>query len=412
MFCFCLKYTFYIIAGITFLVAGIFVYLTWFQPPFYFPKPTGQYAVGIKTYHWIDVSRREMLNVDPVHPNRELMVSIWYPAQGTLPEKPTKPYVPCIPYFQKNQKIAWFLVKHSHSIYSYAHPETFLVNDISQFPVIIFSHGLGCTRDSNIAQCEELASNGYIVVGISHTYDSAAVQFPDGRIVSQNNIPKSLDEEIETWIYDVHFVLNQLEQLESNKDSMFYRRFDLKNIGMFGHSYGGATAIQMCRREPRIKAGVNMDGNLYGIDGTKAFDKPCMFMLAAESVEVYERAWTQTDLKNFGIKSQDDAQKEKSTYLPAIEQLTHINGQDIYTFVVKDSGHYVFCDNALLKDVSPVSYFVGDLGTGSIDGFRATEIVNAYLLTFFNKYLKGLPSDLLDENDKKYAEVEIKYWGK
>jgi hypothetical protein len=42
----------------------------------------------------------------------------------------------------------------------------------------------------------------------------------------------------------------------------------------------------------------------------------------------------------------------------------------------------------------------------SINGLRATEIINAYLLNFFDKYLKGKPSALLDGKENKYSEVE------
>ncbi len=79
---------------IVLLAAGPVSYLLWFQPPFYFPKPTGPYAVGTKEYHWIDTSRKEIYSDDPAHPYRELMIKIWFPAQGNLPEKPTTPYAP------------------------------------------------------------------------------------------------------------------------------------------------------------------------------------------------------------------------------------------------------------------------------------------------------------------------------
>ncbi|EKD23389.1 MAG: hypothetical protein ACD_82C00074G0002 [uncultured bacterium] len=52
----------------------------------------------------------------------------------------------------------------------------------------------------------------------------------------------------------------------------------------------------------------------------------------------------------------------------------------------------------------------GGFGVGDIDGFRATEIVNAYLGSFFDKYLKGKPSELLDGKSKKYSEVGELTW--
>ena len=49
-----LKYFLYFISGAAILAAGLVAYLIWFQPAFYFPKPTGAYSVGVKTYHWIE----------------------------------------------------------------------------------------------------------------------------------------------------------------------------------------------------------------------------------------------------------------------------------------------------------------------------------------------------------------------
>ena len=55
-----LKYVLYGILGIGAVTVSFVVYLVWLQPSFYFPKPTGIYAVGSKTYHWIDSSRKEL----------------------------------------------------------------------------------------------------------------------------------------------------------------------------------------------------------------------------------------------------------------------------------------------------------------------------------------------------------------
>jgi predicted dienelactone hydrolase len=50
----------------------------------------------------------------------------------------------------------------------------------SNYPVLIFSHGLTGFRNQNTFEVEELASHGYIIVGIDHTYDAAATIFTDG----------------------------------------------------------------------------------------------------------------------------------------------------------------------------------------------------------------------------------------
>jgi dienelactone hydrolase len=44
----------------------------------------------------------------------------------------------------------------------------------------------------------------------------------------------------------------------------FFGRPDLTRIGMLGWSFGGATSLQMSRDDPRVKAAVNYDGDLFG----------------------------------------------------------------------------------------------------------------------------------------------------
>lgn len=430
-----LKCFLYFISSVAILTVGLVVYLVWFQPSFNFPRPTGQYNVGISTYHWIDTKRKETLHKDPTHPNRELMVNIWYPAQGKLDKKPTTPYVPyLVNHLKKNQKLVW-LLGFSRPIYTYAKPDSIMATDMPQFPVIVFSHSLGaCNYDSNTAQCEELASNGYVVVGINHTYSSRLTQFPDGRTIDGmeaikhrrtgsnfTQMKKLFDQELEVWIDDTQFVLDQLEQLARNKKSIFYQRLDQKNIGMFGHSFGGATAIQVCRRDSRVKTGVDLDGALFGPDAAKPFGKPLMFMLNKNVIEMVKNKnhlpQKVCNAADFKISSLAEEKAFKSILFFSIVQLAQSLGHDVYTFCIKDFEHLDFTDIAFLKFTFPLSKLLiklgivtGSIELGSIDGFKATEIVNAYLVNFFNKYLKGQPSTLLDGTNKQYAEVETKQW--
>ena len=425
-----LKYLLYFIAGTTLLTAGLAVYLAWFQPPFYLPKPTGQYAVGVKDFHWIDTNRKETLNDDPAHPNRELMVSIWHPTQGKPSNKPTTPYAPyLIEYFKKNNKLLWIMAL-SRPIYSYAKPNATIIQNGKAFPIIIFSHGDGGTCDSNTAHCEELASHGYVVVGISHTYQSGVVKFPDGRIADSTKDflgtenknfmerRKITDHEVTNiWVSDVRFVLDQLKKINQEKESTFLNRLDLENIGMFGQSMGGSTSVQSCRRDSRIKACVNLDGSLFGTDVIKSFDKPFMGIFAGDSVKIVDQLLTtQKDWPRFRITSTNEAKMVISRYLAAAKLLSKNIGHDAYVFIVNNAGHIDFTDVTFCKSASLTSRLVAkfrlglksDFGVGSIDSFKVTKIVNSYLVNFFDKYLKNQTSELLDGDGKRYAEVENK----
>lgn len=411
----------------TLLAPAFVAYSTQAQTPFHFPKPTGPYATGVKEYHWIDVARKEIFSNDPRHPNRELMINIWYPAQGVLSEKPLTPYVPYrVDYFKKHKILNFSPESFYYPVYSYAQAEVLLASNESRYPVIILSHGCECTRDGYTALCEELASAGYVIVGISHVYYSSIVQFPDGRIVDGKKslkerwkdksfveILRQFDQEIEIWISDIRFVLDQLKQLEGNKESIFYQHLDLQNIGICGHSTGGGASVQVCDRDPRIKAGVALDGFLFGTKIESRTKKPFMFMFAGDSVLTFERPWNTYDWKKFGMNSLIDEKIYKSYYLPATQQFAKSMDHDIYTVIIKNAGHLDFGDTTLFKNdpsfwktlmISDMAE--GAFGVGSIDGLKVTEITNAYIVNFFNKYLKNIPSKLLDGTIKKYPEVE------
>src|ERR1700752_991454 len=48
-------------------------------------------------------------------------------------------------------------------------------------PLVVLSPGFTSPRSTLTALAEDLASHGYVVVGIDHTYESFATAFPDGR---------------------------------------------------------------------------------------------------------------------------------------------------------------------------------------------------------------------------------------
>ena len=407
---------------------GCVVYLLWLQPPFYFPKPTGSCSVGAKIYHWVDSTRKEIYSTDPAHPYRELMVKIWYPAKpsplGGNAEKPSAPYVrDLFAHLKKTKPLIWLLSGASRQMFTYERSSLGVAGTKPRYPIIIFSPGSGGSFDSNSVNCQELASQGYVVVGISHTYESRVVKVPDGRIIimidveqGKNFIERRKQNDkgiVEEGVADVRFVLDQLKYLAKDQQSIFYDRFDLERIGMFGQSRGGAISALMCRLDQRVKVGVDMDGSLFGPDATKPIDKPFMFLLAGDTVKLFDGPMSKESWKAFCISSPQEEQMVRERYLLGFEKIA-AGKQDKYIFVVNGAGHIDLTDNALLiKYAAPVFsrpliklVFVGPFGYGSIDGLRVTEIVNAYLVNFFNKYLKGQSSVLLNGGGKGYTEVE------
>ncbi|HEF1904893.1 TPA: carboxylic ester hydrolase [Bacillus cereus] len=260
-------------------------------PVFSFEEPTGPHRIGTKLYHWVDHQRNEPYSKNPNN-RRELMVQIWYPAAEKSKGDP-EPYIRNINELskglEKTLSIPAFAFSHMELVKSHSFMDLQLSDSENHYPILLFSHGFNGFRNQNTFQVEELASQGYIVLSIDHTFDAAATVFPGGRTayVQPINLTDEGDSHIKLWEEDVSFVLNQIEKLNENDETSFFTgRLDTSRIGMFGHSYGGATAAQILAKDSRVKAAINMDGTLYGeILPESGIGKPFLLMNAEEPDE-------------------------------------------------------------------------------------------------------------------------------
>lgn len=272
---------------------------------FTLPKPTGSYNVGMTEIHLVDKDRE-----DPwvKNQNRELMISIWYPAQKGYKGTPA-------PYMQPKaadlfgQKIALYVGQKQDRIdwanfRTNAWLDAPIENNIGPLPVVLYSPGFGLPRTASTALVTELASQGYIVVTVDHTYETAAVEFPNSR-VEVETLPEDSKERLkkafEVRVHDIRFVLDQLTAYKDGENSDAPNRdlptglnniLDLTKIGIFGHSAGGYTAASAMYVDQRIIAGIDMDGSLgyEEKDGTVSFpaapnglDRPFMLLTANNS---------------------------------------------------------------------------------------------------------------------------------
>jgi len=254
------------------------------------PVPTGPYAVGRTAYDWVDGDRSDSL-ADLPGEKRELLVWIWYPADGSGQDRPA-PYVP--PAWVKAHNADAGIGKYVESDYlniqthSFAH--AFLLGSESAYPVIIMQPGMGPVPADYTTFAENLAGHGYIVAGINETHTSNMIVFPDGRVVprtEKGTIPDSAGlDQIDAdagrigrvWTEDAIFVIDQLQSLNADPASPFHNRLDLAHLGLFGHSFGGATAASVCKLDRRCKAGADLDGTLFSYHAGGTLHAAFMFM--------------------------------------------------------------------------------------------------------------------------------------
>lgn len=367
------------------------------------PIPTGAFPVGTITYQLVDTSRKEKYSHDAGHPFRELMMQIWYPAQSQGSESPA-PYISSRLKSHIQEVLAQkALILFGGAGYIDADVATHefynlpVNNTQVQYPVILFSHGFGCPRFLYTSLYEELASHGYIVVAVNHTYTSEPTEFKDGRILRAANqewsqfihdtdaMEKAHDAEMATWVEDLQFVLDQLMIINNNPANSLHDKLDLNNVGVIGHSFGGSVATALCRIDERCKAGVDMEGPLFGPDQDVGFDKPFMFLFG-KPVEIAE------DAPNKEYYDELLKQNERR-----MSKLYNALTAEAYYFVVTGADHMSFSDWNLITQADKV------------DALKKIQITRTLLVNFFDKYLKYMQRSVLDGiNPEDIVAKELK----
>ncbi|TCC31731.1 alpha/beta hydrolase family protein [Kribbella speibonae] len=242
--------------------------------PIRLPRPTGPHPVGTTELHLVDAGRD-----DPFVPGRprELMISVWYPASRvTAPAPYLLPLTAevfgegaAIALQQPVGTVDWAGAK--------SHGGLLAPVCRGKRPVVLFSPGFGVPRGLASIGVAELASRGYVVVTVDHTYEAAAVEFPGHRVEVQTLPPKPYALLARSTRYaDLRFVLDCLEGLDRGENPDAEQRrlpaglggiLNLDRVGSYGHSAGGLSSIDLLVADPRVRAAIDLDGELgYGYD--------------------------------------------------------------------------------------------------------------------------------------------------
>jgi dienelactone hydrolase len=286
-----------------------------------------------------------------------------------------------------------FFLDHLKLVRMPAYKESKVAPTDEGYPIILFSHGWNGFNAQNTGQAIQLASHGYVVVGVQHTYGAVITVFSDGTVASNN--PAALpdgapDDEYEAaarklvdqWAGDLSYALDFMEKQNNGAANPFFRSLDLARVGIYGHSTSGGAAIQFCGTDRRCKALLGMD----------PFMRPV-------SLEVLENGVSQPAFFLFSQRWADDVDSRNNRLFRDFI----LNVPDsVGVISIEGTAHYDFSDLPLLSPLAP------SLGLkGPINGKRVTTIINDYLLAFFEGTLKGVQMDLFADQNQKYNEVRF-----
>lgn len=305
---------------------------------------TGEYLVATSPFTFEDTSRVE--SYTDTGENRRLNVQFWYPddVEGT-------------------------------------------------YPLIVFSHGGLGVKSSNESLYNELASHGYVVVSIDHTYQCFFTKDKNGDTTLINlDYMKELSSEdpqsdiqqsyayYQKWMKirmdDINFVIDYIiSQAGNNNMELIYSLVDITKIGVMGHSLGGSAALGIGRIRDDVHAVIALESpfmwDIEGIeDGDFVFtDK----IYPVPVLNVYsDSAWSILGDRpqyaaNFKMLSDTDA----TTF-------------DVY---ISGVGHLALTDFALS---SPFLTRILDGKKPTTESVSCLKKINKISLEFFNSYLKEM----------------------
>ncbi|WP_411543818.1 alpha/beta hydrolase family protein [Kitasatospora sp. DSM 101779] len=348
----------------------------WAFPVPAFPRPTGPYAVGTRVVEWTDGQRPEPATADPGD-RRTVVVQFWYPAEpapgagrarylGRTAEESRTVADALADY----AGLPGLLLDGPTRARTWSVPDAAVAAGGGRFPVVLFSPGLGGVRGQNTAWAEELASHGYVVAGLDHPYDSAAVVLADGRTVRtrvSSTGDRAEDERravgwTEVRAADLGFVLGRLQRIGRGQDAdPLAGRLDTERVAAAGHSLGGAAALLAARRNEGFAAVIDLDGAPHD-----AAPQPLHRPLLALTQEI-------------GPQTDPD-------YLPALDKVLDLDTTNAYRLTVPGTAHLTFTDAPLY--LPPIPALVGT--RDRIGGPRLTATAS---LAFLDGVLRGLPGD-------------------
>ncbi|MDG2012536.1 MAG: dienelactone hydrolase [Pirellulaceae bacterium] len=148
----------------------------------------------------------------------------------------------------------------------------FLPNTDKPASVILFSHGLGGSREASPFLARQWSGRGYCVVFLQHAGSDRDVIKNAPRFQKRTALRNAANgESAKQRISDVHATLDQLEQL-NRAPGQLHNRLDLNRIGMSGHSFGAITTQAVSGQryalqeqpstDTRIKAAIAMSPSM------------------------------------------------------------------------------------------------------------------------------------------------------
>ncbi len=261
-----------------------------------------------------------------------------------------------------------------------------------KYPLIVFSHGSFGVRTSNESLYNELASHGYVVASIDHTYQALFTTDVDGNTTridmgfvkevsaeDAHNHKKQSYELYQKWMGirkgDINFTIDYIkEEAEKNTSDRVYKLMDEDKIGIMGHSLGGSAVLGVGRNRQDVSAVIALESpfmdDIKGVDKNEFVFTDKIYPVPV--LNVYsDSAWSHLS---------DWAQ-----YRENYELLSNTMA-NAFSAHIKGVGHLSLTDLSL---TSPLLTRFLNQKRSEKSAEDCLKTINKLTLEFFNCYLKG-----------------------
>ena len=262
-----------------------------------------------------------------------------------------------------------------------------------KFPLLIFSHGSFGIRTSNLSLYKELASNGYVVCSIDHTYQSLFSTDIEGNLslLDKGFFSEVISEDAHTnkqlsfeyyqkWMgiraSDINFVIEHIiAKTNSGSKDTVLKLVNPSRIGLMGHSLGGSAVLSVARMR-------------NDVDAVMALESP--FLGDIVGVKNDEFVWNEETFPIPILNIYSDSTWDRLEDLPQYaENADLLTNDDAISFNIhfKGARHMTLTDLALS---SPFLTRVIDGQRASMDARYSLTTINKLAVEFFDCYLKNI----------------------
>ncbi len=374
----------------------------------FLPEPTGHYTIG--TYSF------SLNNNSPGKKNeKRYTIKVWYPSEERVPEDKYNHYLENYDLEEvfsnfKKMGITMEQVDSIASMRTHSSNGLKISDQEKKYPLLFFTPGYYFgANDIYSAFIENLASNGYIVIAISHVHEQVCVMDPEGkdnsldkakaalpylqmwwrhkRCMRDYHKPKNqerlsnyylkglnrFNRKLDQWENSIAYVIHTLEEDKTLIPEEIEDKMDFDNIGLFGQSFGGTVANDMCVKYDFVKSAVNMDGFQFGSISDTISQKPLMLIEGEQQLR-----W-----------------RIGNEYI-------YRNYPNLNYIKVFDSLHFLFSDLSYFRSVLSKDKIHSLIG--EVDGITAIHWLNKEILDFFDHTLKN--KDVIFNNGENVKNID------